>query len=44
MKSDSWRILVGPDAIALDAAVRAHPEQAYGPEMAAIIMAGNEVR
>ena len=44
VKSDSWRILVGPDAIALDAAVRAHPEQAYGPEMAAIIMAGNEVR
>lgn len=30
-----WRILVGPDAVTLDAAVRANPTQAYEPEFAA---------
>ena len=32
VKAGQWRILVGKDAVALDKAVRAHPEQAYTPE------------
>ncbi len=44
VRAENWRILVGPDALALDAAVRAHPEKAYGPEMAQIIMQGAQVR
>lgn len=31
VRSGAWRILVGDDAHALDAAVRADPENAYGP-------------
>jgi hypothetical protein len=31
VRSGVWRILVGDDAHALDAAVRAAPEDAYGP-------------
>ena len=31
VRSEKWRILVGDDAEALDAAVRAEPERAYGP-------------
>lgn len=44
VREEKWRILVGPDAIALDAAVRAHPEKAYGSEMAQIIMQGAQIR
>jgi NAD(P)-dependent dehydrogenase (short-subunit alcohol dehydrogenase family) len=29
VRAESWRIVVGPDARALDEAVREHPEQAY---------------
>jgi NAD(P)-dependent dehydrogenase (short-subunit alcohol dehydrogenase family) len=32
VKSGKWRILVGDDAVALDQAVRADPERAYGPD------------
>ena len=32
VRAGKWRILVGDDAHALDAAVRAEPENAYGPE------------
>lgn len=32
VRTGRWRILVGDDAHALDAAVRADPEAAYGPE------------
>jgi hypothetical protein len=32
-----WRILVGPDAIALDKAVRARPEEAYEHGMADLV-------
>ena len=32
VKAGTWRILVGDDAVALDQAVRADPEQAYGSE------------
>ena len=32
VRAEKWRILVGDDAHALDAAVRADPENAYGPE------------
>ncbi|MDQ1374416.1 MAG: hypothetical protein QOJ09_1754 [Actinomycetota bacterium] len=31
VRSGAWRILVGEDAVALDVAVRADPEGAYGP-------------
>lgn len=40
VKEDRWRILVGPDAIALDQVVRANPEGAYSPEVAELITAG----
>ena len=29
VRTEQWRILVGPDAVALDAAVRANPVDAY---------------
>ncbi|MEO0982461.1 MAG: SDR family NAD(P)-dependent oxidoreductase [Pseudomonadota bacterium] len=32
VKEEKWRILVGPDAHAIDAAVRNSPEKAYEPE------------
>lgn len=32
VRAERWRILVGEDALALDAAVRAAPEEAYEPE------------
>src|SRR5215211_3150141 len=32
VKAGTWRILVGDDAVALDEAVRANPERAYGPD------------
>ena len=32
VRSGAWRILVGDDAKRLDAAVRAEPERAYGPD------------
>ena len=32
VKAGRWRILVGEDAVALDEAVRAEPERAYGPD------------
>jgi NAD(P)-dependent dehydrogenase (short-subunit alcohol dehydrogenase family) len=32
VRAGRWRILVGPDALALDEAVRAAPESAYEPE------------
>lgn len=32
VKAGKWRILVGDDAVALDEAVRATPERAYGPD------------
>ena len=37
VRQNKWRILVGPDAHALDVAVRANPEMAYSAEMADII-------
>ncbi|HWE99663.1 MAG TPA: SDR family oxidoreductase [Caulobacteraceae bacterium] len=37
VREDRWRILVGPDAVALDTAVRAEPERAYDGDMAALI-------
>lgn len=37
-----WRILVGPDAVQLDEAVRADPEQAYEAEFAAAIAEARE--
>ena len=40
VKADQWRILVGPDAVALDQAVRAAPEAVYSPEFAAAIFPG----
>ena len=32
VKAGKWRILVGDDARKLDEAVRADPEEAYGPD------------
>jgi len=32
VKAGRWRVLVGDDAVALDEAVRADPERAYGPD------------
>ena len=40
VKADKWRILVGEDAMALDAAVRAQPEGVYTPEFAAAVFPG----
>jgi NAD(P)-dependent dehydrogenase (short-subunit alcohol dehydrogenase family) len=39
VRENRWRILVGPDAIALDEAVRADPENVYGPEPNEAVMA-----
>ena len=39
VKAERWRILVGDDAHALDAAVRADPEQAYEPEFGSVLFA-----
>lgn len=39
VRHDRWRILVGDDAIAVDAMVRADPEHAYEPEFFASIQA-----
>jgi NAD(P)-dependent dehydrogenase (short-subunit alcohol dehydrogenase family) len=36
VKAGRWRILVGDDAVALDEAVRADPERAYGPDGVAL--------
>ena len=32
VKAERWRVLIGEDAVALDALVRAHPEAAYEPD------------
>ncbi|HUQ40805.1 MAG TPA: SDR family NAD(P)-dependent oxidoreductase [Acidimicrobiales bacterium] len=32
VRAGRWRILIGDDAVAIDAAVRAEPEKAYGPD------------
>jgi NAD(P)-dependent dehydrogenase (short-subunit alcohol dehydrogenase family) len=37
VREERWRILVGPDAIALDKAVRARPEEAYEHGMADLV-------
>ena len=37
VREERWRILVGPDAVALDKAVRAHPEEAYEHGMADLV-------
>ena len=37
VREERWRILVGPDAIALDKAVRTHPEEAYEHGMADLV-------
>jgi NAD(P)-dependent dehydrogenase (short-subunit alcohol dehydrogenase family) len=37
VREERWRILVGPDAVALDRAVRAHPEAAYEHGMADLV-------
>jgi len=37
VRNERWRILVGPDALALDKAVRAHPEEAYEHGMADLV-------
>ena len=29
VKTERWRVLIGDDAVSLDALVRAHPEEAY---------------
>ena len=39
VKAQRWRILVGDDAHALDAAVRADPESAYDPEFGSVLFA-----
>ena len=39
VKAERWRILVGDDAHALDAAVRADPERAYEPEFGSVLFA-----
>ena len=39
VRANRWRILVGPDAVALDQVVRAHPEDVYGPEGMEAVMA-----
>lgn len=40
VRANRWRILVGPDAVALDQVVRAQPEDVYGPEgMEAVMQA-----
>ena len=39
VRANQWRILVGPDAVALDQVVRARPEDVYGPEGMEAIMA-----
>ncbi|MFM8376310.1 MAG: SDR family NAD(P)-dependent oxidoreductase, partial [Phenylobacterium sp.] len=37
VRNERWRVLVGPDALALDKAVRAHPEEAYEHGMADLV-------
>ncbi len=39
VREDRWRILVGDDAHALDAAVRADPERAYDPNFGDVLFA-----
>ena len=39
VRENRWRILVGPDAVALDQVVRANPEDVYGPEGMEAVMA-----
>ena len=39
VRENRWRILVGPDAVALDQVVRANPEDVYGPEGMDAVMA-----
>ena len=39
VRDECWRILVGPDAILLDRAVRADPENVYGMDMATLVAA-----
>ena len=39
VRANRWRILVGPDAVALDQVVRANPEDVYGPEGMEAVMA-----
>ncbi len=39
VRADKWRILVGDDAHALDAAVRADPEAAYDPDFGSVLFA-----
>ena len=39
VRANQWRILVGPDAVALDQVVRARPEDVYGPEGMEAVMA-----
>lgn len=39
VRANRWRILVGPDAVALDQVVRAQPEDVYGPEGMEAVMA-----
>jgi len=38
VQRDEWRILVGADAVRLDAAVRANPTEAYDPHFAGILV------
>jgi NAD(P)-dependent dehydrogenase (short-subunit alcohol dehydrogenase family) len=44
VREDRWRILVGDDAVALDARVRATPELAYEPEFVTQINDGGHLR
>ena len=44
VRANQWRILVGPDAVALDQVVRARPEDVYGPEGMEAVMAAFQER
>jgi NAD(P)-dependent dehydrogenase (short-subunit alcohol dehydrogenase family) len=42
VRAEKWRILVGKDAEFLDVQVRAHPEDAYGPDFYQALLKGTE--
>jgi hypothetical protein len=44
LRRGAWRILVGDDAVALDALVRADPEAAYEPDFIGRIQARGHLR
>jgi NAD(P)-dependent dehydrogenase (short-subunit alcohol dehydrogenase family) len=42
VRAEKWRILVGKDAEFLDVQVRAHPEDAYGPDFYQALLKGTQ--